>query len=114
LLLGGEGNGTLDIENGGTVTAAATGVGNSSPGTGTLNLRTGGTLITPLFEFGIGGGGNAVLNLNGGSMSFANPSAPLKFTGILSGAGTISFTSSQSVVVAGAVNPGVAAGARRR
>jgi hypothetical protein len=47
-------------------------------------------------------------------MSFTNPSAPLKFTGILSGAGTISFESSQSVVVAGvagAVSPGVAAGA---
>jgi T5SS/PEP-CTERM-associated repeat protein/autotransporter-associated beta strand protein len=65
--------GTLNIEDGGTVSSDHFRIGGgliiTSPSTGTLNLRTGGTLATNYFKKGTG---VAYLNFNGGTIRATN------------------------------------------
>jgi hypothetical protein len=62
---------------------------------------------------GILDGGNRThagdIVLVGTSITFANPGIPQKFSGVLSGAGTVRFDSAQSVIVAGTLSPGAVA-----
>jgi autotransporter-associated beta strand protein len=91
------GVGTLTLSNAHTYTGTTTVADGVLKITGTLN---GGTTEHV---------GNIAL-AGGGVISFASGSAPQKFSGILSGTGTIEFDGTQSVVVAGTLSPGAAAG----
>lgn len=67
LTVGEEGTATLDIEEGGQVSAATVHLGRSAGGSGVVNVRGTGSLLSTTEDIYVGGGGYGELNLSGGA-----------------------------------------------
>jgi len=105
LEVGVNGNGTLNISGGGSVTALLGIVGTNGPSTGTVSVSDAGSTFTGTQFLDIGLGGTGILNVSGGATAAAGTTAtPGQF--LIGTTGTVNVTGTGGNLVGNITNSG--------